>query len=90
MLLLGIAVLLLGACVAWQCGDDYRDMFLRRKSPATPADWHVLEEGHLPASSEEAVARTKDRFSHSYGVNIVCTPRAGAMGLISHPLRMDE
>ncbi len=90
VLLLGLAVMLLAACLFWRFVRDYLEMFLPRKLPVTPANWHSLEEGELPATGVETSAQARQRFAHSYGVNITCTPRAGPMGLISHPLRMDE
>ena len=87
VMLLGLAVLLLGGCLAWQCGRDYVGMFLRRKPLAGPANWQVLEAGELPPTDGQ---KAKDRFRNSYGIKIVAKPRLGALGATTQPLSMDE
>jgi hypothetical protein len=90
VLLLSLAVLVLGACVAWQCGCDYLGAFREPKAPASPLDWTALEKGLIPRTSDEKIDRQKDHFSHSYEVHGFCIPRTSHYGLIGRPLRMDE
>lgn len=81
---------LLVGSVLWSCFRDYVEICFRRPAPKAPREWHLLEAEQLPAPDAAANERAKERFAHSYAVDVVCRPRAGAMGLISQPLKMDE
>jgi hypothetical protein len=85
-----LVTVLLAGCVAWRGFRDYAELFRRRTKAVGPADWHSLEQARLPASSAGARRHAKEHFARSYDVNVTCTPRCGALGLASHPLRMDE
>lgn len=85
-----LVTLLLAGCVAWRGFRDYAELFRRRQQQRGPRDWQRLAAGNIPATSATKVAAVKGKLSNSCVVHGKCVPRAGAMGLISQPLRMDE
>lgn len=85
-----IVAFVLFCCIVWRGAQDFADIFRRRKQQAGPENWHAVEQSELPATSARDSAAARARLARSHTVRITCTPRAGAMGLISHPLRMDE
>lgn len=85
-----IAAFVLLCCIVWRGAQDFADIFRRRKQQVGPENWHAVEKSELPVTSARDGAAARQRLARSHHVRITCTPRAGAMGLISHPLRMDE
>lgn len=68
---------------------DLLSFFWRRKSPASP-DWTHLQEGNIRRATEEKIKKQKEHLQWSCQVRGFHTQRNSHMGLISHPLEMDE
>lgn len=85
-----LVTLLLAGCVTWRGFRDYAELIGRRQKKHGPQDWQRLAAGNIPATSAAKVAAVKGKLTNSCVVHGKCVPRAGAMGLISQPLRMDE
>ena len=69
--------------------DDLVCSFWRRKSFAQ-VDWSELEAGKIRPSTAEQIERQKERLHRTCTVRGYHTQRNSHMGLISHPLEMEE
>ena len=69
--------------------DDLVCSFWRRKSRENP-DWSGLQAGKIRRSTGEKIETQKRRLQRSCTVRGYHTQRNSHMGLIGHPLKMEE